>query len=188
MNHPDYDAFWKRQGFAPWLNRVTVPMLNVAGWWDQEDFYGPIKIYELLERHDSSEQEFPRRRPVESRRLVERRWAEARSHRLRQHDRGLLPAEGARALPGASSEGQRKSRSSGGADVQDGCKRVGAARRVAAEATTARRLYFQADGKLSFTPPAAGTKAFDSYVSDPANPVPYRPRPITCVGVGNVVG
>ncbi len=44
VNHPDYDAFWKRQGFAPWLNRVTVPIMNVAGWWDQEDFYGPLKI------------------------------------------------------------------------------------------------------------------------------------------------
>ena len=43
VNHPDYDAFWKRQAFAPWLNRVSVPTLNVAGWWDQEDFYGPIK-------------------------------------------------------------------------------------------------------------------------------------------------
>ena len=32
---------------------MTVPTLNVAGWWDQEDFYGPIKIYELLEKHDS---------------------------------------------------------------------------------------------------------------------------------------
>jgi len=42
VNEPDYSAFWKRQGFAPWLNRVTVPILNVAGWWDQEDFYGPI--------------------------------------------------------------------------------------------------------------------------------------------------
>ena len=58
VNNPDYDAFWKRQGFAPWLNRVTVPMLNVAGWWDQEDFYGPIKIYELLERHDSANKNF----------------------------------------------------------------------------------------------------------------------------------
>ncbi len=58
VNHPDYDAFWKRQAFAPWLNRVTVPTLNVAGWWDQEDFYGPIKIYELLERHDTANQNF----------------------------------------------------------------------------------------------------------------------------------
>ena len=37
---------------------MTVPTLNVAGWWDQEDFYGPIKIYELLERHDSKKQNF----------------------------------------------------------------------------------------------------------------------------------
>ncbi len=58
VNHPDYDAFWKRQAFAPWLNRVSVPTLNVAGWWDQEDFYGPLKIYELLERHDSAHQNY----------------------------------------------------------------------------------------------------------------------------------
>ena len=45
---------------------------------------------------------------------------------------------------------------------------------------TARRLYFQEDGKLSFTAPAASrTPAFDTYVSDPHSPVPYRPRPIT---------
>jgi hypothetical protein len=29
-----------------------VPTLNVAGWWDQEDFYGPLKIYETLEKVD----------------------------------------------------------------------------------------------------------------------------------------
>jgi len=51
--HPNYDAFWQRQGAAPYLTRVTVPTLTVAGWWDQEDFYGPLKIYELLEPHDS---------------------------------------------------------------------------------------------------------------------------------------
>src|SRR4030095_4501241 len=58
VTHPDYDAFWKRQAFAPWLTQVTVPTLNVAGWWDQEDFYGPVKIYELLEQHDASHQNF----------------------------------------------------------------------------------------------------------------------------------
>jgi hypothetical protein len=42
-----------------------------------------------------------------------------------------------------------------------------------------RRLYFQANGKLSFDAPRATSKdAADSYVSDPAKPVPYRPRPI----------
>jgi len=51
--HPNYDAFWQRQAIGPYLSRVTVPTLNVGGWWDQEDFYGPLKIYELSERHDS---------------------------------------------------------------------------------------------------------------------------------------
>ena len=46
------------------------------------------------------------------------------------------------------------------------------------EATT-RSLYFHPNGRLAFTPPEAGGRSSsDSYVSDPANPVPYRPRPI----------
>jgi len=48
--------------------------------------------------------------------------------------------------------------------------------------TSDRKLYFHANGKLSFDPPEGATetgpRAFDSYISDPANPVPYRPRPI----------
>ena len=35
-----------------------MPTLNVAGWWNQEDFYGPLKIYELLEKNDTSGQNF----------------------------------------------------------------------------------------------------------------------------------
>jgi putative CocE/NonD family hydrolase len=42
-----------------------------------------------------------------------------------------------------------------------------------------RNLYFQSQGRLSFNPPTDATPtAFDSYVSDPAHPVPYRPRPV----------
>ena len=31
-----------------------VPNLNVAGWWDQEDFYGPVKVYDLFEKLDTN--------------------------------------------------------------------------------------------------------------------------------------
>jgi len=42
-----------------------------------------------------------------------------------------------------------------------------------------KNLYFQADGKLSFDAPATNASdAADSYVSDPAHPVPYRHRPV----------
>jgi putative CocE/NonD family hydrolase len=40
-------------------------------------------------------------------------------------------------------------------------------------------LYFDNDGRLSWTRPgAASTTAADTFVSDPAHPVPYRQRPI----------
>jgi predicted acyl esterase len=51
--HPDYDDFWKRQTMIPHLTSVKVPTLNVAGWWDQEDFYGPVRIYDELEKYDT---------------------------------------------------------------------------------------------------------------------------------------
>ena len=41
---------------------------------------------------------------------------------------------------------------------------------------TARSLFFQDNGGLAFDPPP--TTGYDSYVSDPAHPVPYRQRPI----------
>jgi putative CocE/NonD family hydrolase len=41
-----------------------------------------------------------------------------------------------------------------------------------------KNIYFHANGKLSFDPPSAAENKFDSYVSDPARPVPYRARPV----------
>jgi putative CocE/NonD family hydrolase len=45
-------------------------------------------------------------------------------------------------------------------------------------ALEARPLYFSAGRSLSFQKPTSVAPAFDSYVSDPAHPVPYRQRPI----------
>ena len=180
VNHPDYDAFWKRQGFAPWLNRVTVPTLNVAGWWDQEDFYGPIKIYELLERHDTKGENF----------LVVGPWnhggwsrgtgrtlgridfgSDTSAHYRRDilapffahylRGKGNAPASEARTFRTGTNEWVTHDRWPPAANVSP------------------RKLYLNEGRKLSFDAPAASAKTtFDTYVSDPANPVPYRPRPI----------
>ena len=50
MEHPDYDEYWRRQNFLPYLKEITVPVLNVAGWFDAEDFYGPLAIYQQIEK------------------------------------------------------------------------------------------------------------------------------------------
>ena len=182
VNHPDYDAFWKRQAVGPWLNRVTVPTLNVAGWWDQEDFYGPLKIYEELEKHDSSNQNFLVVGPWNH-----GGWSRGEGRKLGRVDFGadtaayyrknILAAFLAHHLKGAPSP-----------DLPEALTfRTGVNQWERNESwppkkgVADRKLYLHAGGKLSFAaPPANQTDqdAFDSYVSDPANPVPYRPRPI----------
>lgn len=180
VNHPDYDAFWKRQAFAPWLNRVTVPMLNVAGWWDQEDFYGPVKIYELLERHDTANKNFLVIGPWNH-----GGWSRGDGQKLGRIDFGSATAAYYRREVQARFLAYHL-KGKGTLDLPEALTfRTGANQWTRHEAwpptrnVTTRRLYLQANGKLSFAPPPATTKpAFDSYISDPANPVPYRPRPI----------
>ena len=49
-------------------------------------------------------------------------------------------------------------------------------------------MYFHANGKLSFTAPAANESGFDEYISDPAKPVPFRARPIPTHGYDEAKG
>ena len=46
---------------------------------------------------------------------------------------------------------------------------------------TARKLYLREGGRLAFEPrpPTEAGPSFDEYISDPARPVPYYPRPIS---------
>jgi putative CocE/NonD family hydrolase len=180
VSHPNYDAFWQRQGVAKYLDRVKVPTLNVAGWWDQEDFYGPVKIYETLEPHDTQrrnylvvgpwnhggwsgpsgqklgEVDFGSATSLHYRRSIQAPWF---SYWLKQ--KGTLKLAEATTFEAGSNRWVTHDRWP---------PRTGIVK---------RRLYTQANGRLAFTPPtdSAGT-AFDSYVSDPARPVPYRQRPI----------
>ncbi len=53
VDHPNYDGFWRgRVTSAAMSAKVAVPDLIVAGWWDQEDFYGPLTIYRHQEKFD----------------------------------------------------------------------------------------------------------------------------------------
>jgi putative CocE/NonD family hydrolase len=180
VNRPDYDDFWKRQAFAPWLNRVTVPTLNVAGWWDQEDFYGPIKIYELLERHDTAKQNFLVVGPWNH-----GGWSRGEGRKLGKIDFGSATAEHYRKnilTPFLAHYLKGK----GSGDIPEALTfRTGANEWVRHDTwppkqdVVARNLYFQKGRGLSFDAPAPTTaQAFDSYTSDPANPVPYRLRPV----------
>jgi hypothetical protein len=185
--HPDYDAFWKRQAFAPWLTRVTAPTLNVAGWWDQEDFYGPLKIYDLLERHDSAHENFLVVGPWNH-----GGWSSGEGRKLGRVDFGSATAAYYREKILAPFFAYYL-KGKGRPPVSEALTfRTGVNEWVRHDAwpptrnLVYRRLYLRSEGKLSFDPPPAApatAPAFDSYVSDPASPVPYRQRPIR-LGVG----
>jgi len=178
--HPNYDAFWRRQAMAPYLDRATVPTLHVAGWWDQEDFYGPQKIYETLEPLDGREVSF----------FVAGPWNHGGWNRPGGDTLGRIKFGSDTSkyfrekIQAPFFAYYLKDRS--GWDIPEAITfETGANEwRIYDEwpprkLTEDRGLYFREDGRLSFEAPVTTDgAAFDSYVSDPARPVPYRPRPI----------
>ncbi|WP_420245380.1 CocE/NonD family hydrolase [Roseiterribacter gracilis] len=44
MQHQTYDSYWASRNFTRELRDVRVPVLSTAGWFDAEDFYGAMQI------------------------------------------------------------------------------------------------------------------------------------------------
>ena len=178
--HPNYDAFWQKQAMAPYLTGVTVPTLNVAGWWDQEDFYGPQKIYETLEPLDHGEMSFFVAGPwshggwmqTDGSSLGRIKFGDNTSKYFREKIQAPFFAHYLKDKPGWNvPEAVTFETGTNAWQVYDEWP--------PRNLTEDRGLYFREDGRLSFEAPAAeDDRAFDSYVSDPSRPVPYRPRPI----------
>jgi putative CocE/NonD family hydrolase len=177
--HPNYDAFWRKQALAPHLTAVPVPTLNVAGWWDQEDFYGPLKIYEALEKHDGKGRNFLVVGPWNH-----GGWAGGDGSHLGRIKFGSPTAKYFREQVQAPwfahfLKGKGKLDLPEALTFQTGTNRWLRHDRWPPRGARPRKLYLQAHGRLAFEPPpGGGGREFDAYVSDPANPVPYRPRPV----------
>ncbi len=176
-SHPNYDAFWQKQSLAYRLDSPRVYTMHVAGWWDQEDFYGPQKAYEVLEKKDRNHKNyivagpwnhggwsggpgsslgnisFEKETGPTYRKDIQARW-------FAYHLKGKGDGNFAEAITFQTGSNVWKNYTSW----------------PPAEAVK-QNLYFHPNGQLSFEKPSAA-KALDSYVSDPAHPVPYRSRPI----------
>ncbi|MHB1068596.1 MAG: CocE/NonD family hydrolase, partial [Gemmatimonadaceae bacterium] len=173
--HPNYDSFWQRQAMQSYLTRVTVPTLNVAGWWDQEDFYGPVHIYRTLEKRDSTSRNF----------LVVGPWNHGGWRRdgrmLGKIDFGAATGVEYRSMIEApffakylKGKGEYVPAEATVFESGSNTWRTFSAWPPREAKTTS--LYFQANGVLSLKAPT--TTGNDSFMSDPAHPVPYRNRPI----------
>jgi putative CocE/NonD family hydrolase len=176
LAHPSYDAFWQDQA----LDRLVeahpsdVPTLWEQGMWDQEDMWGANHCFAALKKagHEANNwlvigPWFHSQVGTSARNLGPLQWdgdtaAQFRADMVvpffRQYLAGGPPAN----LPRVAFYEPAENHWEHFGDWP-----------VAQAATP---LYLADGNALSFTRPAAG--GADSYVSDPAKPVPFEPRPV----------
>jgi putative CocE/NonD family hydrolase len=182
VEHPDYDDFWKKEAWVRQLHASTVPNLNVAGFWDQEDPWGPWQIFRHAAEHD----------PEHTNLMVAGPWFHGEWQTAKGDSIGIIPFAGhetAREFRenieapffryylhgvGEKPAWQASTFQSG----SNSWRKYSAWPPKEAKPT---KLYFHSDGTLSFAAPenSKTAKPYREYSSDPANPVPYRPRPIS---------
>lgn len=185
IEHPDYDDFWKKEAWVSQLHASTVPNLNVAGFWDQEDPWGPWQIFRHAAQSD----------PDHTNLMVAGPWYHGEWQSPKGDSIGIIPFGGhetAREFRETLEapffryylHGEGAKPAWQASTFQSGSNSWHTYAAWPPKEAKPTNLYLHADGTLSFSAPGAGqtagkTAAYREYVSDPANPVPYRRRPIS---------
>jgi uncharacterized protein len=180
VEHPDYDDFWKKEAWVRQLHASTVPNLNVAGFWDQEDPWGPWQIFRHAEENDPDHTNF----------IVAGPWYHGEWQSPKGDSIGLIPFGGHETAREFRENieapffryylhGQGDKPAWQASTFQSGSNTWHTYPTWPPKEAKTTNLYLHADGTLSFSAPSKSAKAYREYVSDPANPVPYRQRPIS---------
>ncbi len=178
MTHPNYDQFWKDRNILPKLKNVGCATMTVGGWYDNEDLYGALNTYRHIERQNPN---------ILFNVLVVGPWDHGGWSRNDGDWLGtayfgektgefyrtqlevpffnhFLKGEGDISKikeVNAFDTGSHEWRSFDGFNPPN------------ANPTT---IYLGAAGTLTFTKPVGRAVAYDEYVSDPMNPVPYTQK------------
>ncbi|MDQ1473675.1 MAG: uncharacterized protein QOJ99_5155 [Bryobacterales bacterium] len=186
MEHPGYDAFWQGQALDKMVAQKPsqVPTMWVQGLWDQEDMWGAIHSYLALQAAGKADRNF----------LVMGPWRHSQVN-YDAYNLGTLKWEGDTALqfrrdvlkpffdqylkdgaPKATTppvfiyntgENHWDRLNNWPLACEKGC------------AAPMKPLYLQTGFGLAFDKPQApAPDSKDTYISDPAKPVPYIPRPV----------
>ncbi len=174
MAHPNYDSFWQGMNIRPHLKNITPATMVVGGFFDAEDCFGALHVFDALEKQN------PATHPNT---LVMGPWFHG----------GWERGDGQ--FFGDQNFGQKTSlwfeqnvelpffkfylKDEGAADLPKAVIFVSGSNewhkfsKWPPENTVEKTLYFHANGKLSFDAPTT-TETADEYVSDPNSPVPYQ--------------
>lgn len=171
MDHPNFDAYWKARSLPEHFRDVKCAVLTVGGWFDAEDLYGALNLYQSAERQNPGTPNFLVMGP-----WYHGMWAGGNGKTFGDLDFGIDTSQWYR----ENVEFPFFERYLRGQNID-----------TPAEATMfetgsnvwrkfaqwppkglAKETIFLADGKtLSLTKPKSDGKA--SYVNDPAQPTPY---------------
>ena len=185
IEHPAYDAFWQGQALDKLVSAkpAQVPTMWIQGLWDQEDMWGAIQSYLALKAKGQTDHNYLVMGPwrhsqvnYDAYNLGPLKWDGDTALQFRRDvlkpffDQYLKPAAPDARTPPVfiynTGENHWDRLQSWPMACDKGC------------AAPMKPLYLQADFGLAFEKPTAGGAAADTYVSDPAKPVPYLPRPV----------
>jgi putative CocE/NonD family hydrolase len=178
--HPNYDEFWHKEAWVNQLHSSPVPNLNVAGFWDQEDPWGPWQIFRNSDKDGASATNI----------MVAGPWYHGEWQSAKGDSIGEIPFGGHETAREFREQieapffryylhGKGEKIAWKASTFQSGSNSWHSYTAWPPKESKPANLYLQADGTLSFNPPQTTAKTYVEYISDPANPVPYRPRPIS---------
>jgi putative CocE/NonD family hydrolase len=193
MNHPAYDEFWQDQALDKILakQKVAVPVMLVHSLWDQEDIYGNIALYKALKAQQADTSNiylvigpwFHHQQRLDGSAIGQIRFGSDTAEYFRKYlvrpffDHYLKDDAPPLHIAQVTAFETGTNRWQGLATWPSGCD--------SGCTTHSQKLYLQSGGNLrlsatldSNSASRTGPADFESYVADPAKPVPYIPRPI----------
>lgn len=174
INHPNYDSFWQKRNILQHLNNITPAVMTVGGWYDAEDLYGPLSIYKTIEKNNPKAQNTIVMGP-----WAHGDWAREKGEHVHNH---IYYGDSISTFYQKNIERKFFAHHLKGSDIKPmpeaymydtGIKQWQTFGVWPPKNTTKVKLYFDKKGVLVINRPAAANQVF-KYISDPANPVPYR--------------
>jgi uncharacterized protein len=174
VKHPVYDSFWQSRNLRPHLNDVKPATMTVGGWYDAEDLFGTLAVYQAVESSSPSAYNI----------LVMGPWYHGGWSRSEGESLGNIH------FGSDTSAFYRRDiefpffkhflKDAEDPDLPEafvfltGGNQWRKEKRWPPKDARMENLYLRADGKLTWEEPQEDSlEEFDEYISDPEKPVPY---------------
>lgn len=177
MEHETYDTFWQERSIGQYMKNIEEPAILVVGsWFDDQDLYGTLHTYNAIETQN----------PKASVSLIMGVWNHAKwwDQKKEPWGKAQLPVK-------ETGEYYRREillpffnhhlKGAAAIDVPEvttfetGTNVWREYSEWPVKNTESRKLYLGSGGQLRDTRPTGESTQFDTYVSDPADPVPQIP-------------